>query len=390
MNVRYIAIALTIISTTLVSSDSPRPQRQGIHKVELRTLEAQGDAFVAAHVLQLKTNQLNVPLLKEVEDKLIKECYIHFRKPQTRIDDVHPSGVNGIGVHEDGTIFSVGEDGTIKCFSNYLPTKEPRSLREQFFYKPEHGGQALLSLAVGQVLLATGGYNNKVRLWDIEKKECIQTLSGHTQQVASVGLLNGNKVVSATSDNTVKLWDIETAQLIRNHLGHGHPETRVIGVKKNDLYVTTGWDGVCKIHTLTDKKPIHCKHFDCPFRAVAMNDTETYVALGAFSGMVYLWNIPTDTIEAVVNYQSPITSLSFNCQGTQLLVNGGTKPLGLYDVATTDELGAIIPHPEFVREAVMAPSNNEVILGTGDGAIELWQVPKIGNLQISEQISQLS
>lgn len=60
-------------------------------------------------------------------------------------------------------------------------------------------------------LLASGGFDNVVRLWDVAQRQQVATLTGHTSYVYSVALSPGGKLLaSGGGDNTVRLWDVSS------------------------------------------------------------------------------------------------------------------------------------------------------------------------------------
>ena len=70
-----------------------------------------------------------------------------------------------------------------------------------------------LAISPDDKILALGSENNNIYLWDIEKKELIQTLKGHTGKITSLIFSpKKNVLASASSDTTIKLWDLETGQ----------------------------------------------------------------------------------------------------------------------------------------------------------------------------------
>src|SRR6266702_5985515 len=58
-------------------------------------------------------------------------------------------------------------------------------------------------------LLASGGEDQTVRLWDVSSGQCLKILQGHTHRVRSVAFSPDSDVLaSGSEDQTVRLWDV--------------------------------------------------------------------------------------------------------------------------------------------------------------------------------------
>ncbi|KAI1413663.1 WD40 repeat-like protein [Hypoxylon sp. FL1857] len=85
------------------------------------------------------------------------------------------------------------------------------------------GGQhtnGITALQFDDNILATGSYDSKIKLWDIEKGEVIRTLHGHTMGIRALQF-DDRMLVSASLDGTVKIWNWRTGACINtlNHQG---------------------------------------------------------------------------------------------------------------------------------------------------------------------------
>lgn len=65
-----------------------------------------------------------------------------------------------------------------------------------------------VSFSPNNELLASGGDDNTIRLWNVKRGELKQTLEGHSNVVRSVGFsLNGELLASGSDDRSIVLWN---------------------------------------------------------------------------------------------------------------------------------------------------------------------------------------
>jgi WD40 repeat protein len=57
--------------------------------------------------------------------------------------------------------------------------------------------------------LVTGSDDATIRVWDIESRECIKVLEGHTDIVKCLQF-DEFKIITGSKDGTVKIWDLQT------------------------------------------------------------------------------------------------------------------------------------------------------------------------------------
>jgi WD40 repeat protein len=67
-----------------------------------------------------------------------------------------------------------------------------------------------------QFILASGSYDQTVKLWDVGTGRILETLRGHASWVWSVAFSpQGQLLASCSSDETIKLWDTKTGKCLK-------------------------------------------------------------------------------------------------------------------------------------------------------------------------------
>jgi WD40 repeat protein len=58
--------------------------------------------------------------------------------------------------------------------------------------------------------LASGSFDNTLKVWSVESKKEVATLKGHSEQITSVAYSpDGRYLASGSGDKSIKLWSAE-------------------------------------------------------------------------------------------------------------------------------------------------------------------------------------
>lgn len=97
-------------------------------------------------------------------------------------------------------------------------------------------------------VLASGGFDHVVKLWDPDTGKELRTLVGHPTEVQCVAFdASGELLASVSRDGTVRLWESATGKdrgTIRT--GHTKHVNRLALSRDGTALVTVGWDGLVK------------------------------------------------------------------------------------------------------------------------------------------------
>ncbi len=158
-----------------------------------------------------------------------------------------------------------------------------------------------VDFSAGEAILASGSYDNTVRLWNANEQKHISTLIGHTDFVTSVAFSpDGQILASGSRDNTVRLWDIENYVTIAILDGHSDwvlavafsPDGQTLASGGNDRTIRL-WD--VATHKTTDTLR---GHTDGITTVAFSPDRKTLASAGGRDNSVYVWDLSPTPITA--------------------------------------------------------------------------------------------
>ena len=97
----------------------------------------------------------------------------------------------------------------------------------------------------------SNGFDNMVKLWDVEAARELATLAGHTGIVIRVAFSpDGTMLASGSFDDTVKLWDARTGRELATLAGHTETVFRVAFSPDRTMLASGSYDDTVKLWDL--------------------------------------------------------------------------------------------------------------------------------------------
>ena len=219
---------------------------------------------------------------------------------------------------------------------NYRQSPEVFSLPS---YNNHTGDITSIDFSPDSKVLASGSYDETVKLWQVKSGELIATLKGHSGPVTSVTFSTDGKVLASGSyDETVKLWDVESGKELTTLKGHFFSVTSV--------------------------------NFSPDGRMLASGSGDTHTIL---------WDLKNDRVFKTFKCLSSITSVSFSPDGKTLAVScndpwGKICAIQFWDIGSGNLLTKLKGHSNFVTSVDFSPDSKVLASGSYDQTIKLWDV----------------
>lgn len=200
--------------------------------------------------------------------------------------------ITAVVVSADGQYaYAASKDGTVAKF--YVPA----GARVATYAKSEHRtgrGQAhtarvlALALTTDGRVLAAGGEDHAIHLWDTERDARIDTLSGHRDAVTALAFrANTRQLFSAGRDRTVKVWNADSLAYVEALFGH-QAEVLALASLDRERVVSVGADSTCRVWKIVEQSQLVFHGHRGAIEAVALLNDNIWVA-GGQDGAVSLW-----------------------------------------------------------------------------------------------------
>jgi WD40 repeat protein/serine/threonine protein kinase len=237
-----------------------------------------------------------------------------------------------------------------------------------------------LALSPDGRLLAAGGSDGIMKIWDTQRWEEIHSLQAHSGHIHRVAFGTGGRyVATAAWDGTAKVWDVATGTRIWT-LQHDREEVSGLAFSPEGRWIASSDEGAVRIWDATTGRPVTtlplaagCLAFSPDGRFLAASQGQT----------VCLWETASWKKHFVLEpHTAGANGLAFRPDGAQLAAacgqdfwTGGAGEVIIWDVATGQLVHRLLGHVSGAFAVAFSPDGQCLASGgVEDGLIKLWDV----------------
>ena len=300
--------------------------------------------------------------------------------PKVQRLEGHTGNMMSVAISHDGTLVaSGGFDKSVRLWN-------ASSVVEVGRLNVEGDTVSSIAFSPDDGLLATSTYrisppftDSSLEIWDTRSRRRVSRLIGHTKWVMSITFSpDGRFLASGSNDETVRLWDFRSGKELQRLGGHGKgvttiafsPDGKLLASGSNDqtirLWDTNGWKEVKRLKVV--------------YPVIAAFSPDGKVVTSKKNGEINFLEVSTgrEIRQISLGTEYLLSGIAFSSDGRLLAVSDGDG-LRLLEVSSGRELWRLVDQ-RIHRQQLLAFSADGKVMAWGgrDGRVRLWNTATSG------------
>ncbi|KNB04564.1 hypothetical protein FOXG_06625 [Fusarium oxysporum f. sp. lycopersici 4287] len=210
-------------------------------------------------------------------------------------------------------------------------------------------------------------------VWNMATGAEEQTFEGHSGSVNSVAFSNdGKRIASGSYDNTVKVWNMATGAEEQTFEGHSGSVNSVAFSNDGKRIASGSYDNTVKVWNMaTGEEELTLEGHTQSVSSVAFSNDGKLIASGSVDETIKIWNVAIGeeewTFEGHANW---VTSVAFSKDGTLIASGSVDKTIKIWKVATGEEEQTLEGHRDWVASVAFSNDGKRIASGSYDNTVK--------------------
>ncbi|KAK3946936.1 hypothetical protein QBC32DRAFT_112172 [Pseudoneurospora amorphoporcata] len=281
----------------------------------------------------------------------------------------HSGTVYSVAFSPDGQRLASGSwEDTIKIW-------DPASGSCLQTLKGHSGTVASVAFSPDGQRLASGSGDKTIKIWDPASGSCLQTLEGHSGTVNSMAFSpDGQRLASGLGDDTIKIWDPASGSCLQTLKGHSGYVYSVAFSPDGQRLASGSWDKTIKIWDPASGSYLQTlKGHSGNVYSVAFSPDGQRLTSGSRDETIKIWDPASGScLQTLKGHSGAVDSVAFSPDGQRLASGSGDKTIKIWDPASGSCLQTLEGHSGTVASVAFSPDGQRLASGSGDKTIKIW------------------
>ena len=242
-----------------------------------------------------------------------------------------------------------------------------------------HRGSGIRSTVISPdgKLIASGGGDSPIRIWDLATGAELKILRGHADQVCSLAFSPDSKrIVSGSEDKTIRVWNVTSAEELMTLRGHNSTVLSVAFSPDGKRIASGSKDNTIRIWDAQTGAELRVLHgYEYGVYSISFSPDGRRVASAGWDGGIKIWDVATGELAASYGQDEDVAFVAFSPDGQSIISAGGAdNVVRIRDSAGGAKLTTMRGHTGWVDHVAFSPDGRRAIsCSDGDSTIRIWE-----------------
>lgn len=238
-----------------------------------------------------------------------------------------------------------------------------------------------MSSSSDRVVLATGGYDHRIYLWEAPTGLCHRELAYPDSQVNCLQITPDKTLLAVAGNPQVRLFEINSTNPTPVTTFDGHTSNvTAVGFQKDRKWMYTGSeDGTVKIWDF--RAPGYQRDYQSKsgISSVVLHPNQGEVISGGEDGSIRVWDLTANSCyELVPDGKTAIRSITVASDASSVVAanNRGTVFVWKLGKGNLEPLHKVDAHNTYILKALFSPDVKYLATTSADKTIKIWNVER--------------
>jgi len=230
---------------------------------------------------------------------------------------------------------------------------------------------------MGDVILATAGYDEKVVLWNPSTEVASRIIPIKEMHVNALAVTPDKQYLAVAAHKSLKVFDLHSNSPLPVHSYEGHSNniTAVGFPKKGNWLYTASEDGSLRIWDFATHRSQRCYKQELPANTAVLHPNQSELVAGYESGEIHQWDLTSERSQVIkTSEEEPIRSLQISGDARLGVAVNNSGAVYLWQCPEMQLLGRVQAHNTYATRCALSADASLLATSSADKTVKIWSV----------------